>query len=170
MTQTRRLSTMAVVIAGVLAMSATALGGRPDKPGGGGGAEHPPGMTCAVGSPDNAYAFTNGFIIDFDSKNGGSACVDWTTTSATTWHVTVTGARSAGFNIRDSHPGDFCWNASGTDLTAAHTNGPLATGGGIPVAAIDACGTEYTDDAPSLVFTFHYRGSGKVKLSVQPTS
>ena len=29
MTQTRRLSTMAVVIAGVLAMSATALGGRP---------------------------------------------------------------------------------------------------------------------------------------------
>jgi hypothetical protein len=159
---TRRLSIVVLAVVAMMAIASTAMGAKPDKPdkpGNGGGGEHPPGQTCAVGSPDNAFAFTDGFTIDFDSKNGGSACVDWTTTAETAWQVTVTGnVRSTYFNIRDSHPGDFCWLGEGIDVIT----------GQIPVATLDACGTEYTDDADSLVFTFSYGGKGPVTLTVQP--
>jgi len=97
--------------------------------------DHPDGGTCEA-SGDPWIAATDAFTVTLADK---LTCVDWTTTKAATWKITATlnGAKSFNAHIRDSHPGDFCWRADGSFEETVIP--PL------PIAGIDACGTEYTD-------------------------
>jgi hypothetical protein len=181
---TIRRTLICLAVAWLTAMASPALaakGGGKGRPGDGGN-EHPPGLTCQEQAPDTAVTVTDAFTIDVaDTKS--VICIDWTTTIASEWDLTVTGPgiRSASANVRDSHPGDFCWLGSvdrkdledGTgSVTIAHSNGPLAVTGDwrpIPVAAIDACGTEYSDSAASLVLSLSVQGTGPVTIEVAAT-
>jgi hypothetical protein len=180
--KTRR-TLICLALAWLTAMASPALaakGGDKGKPDAG-GKEHPPGLTCQEQTPDTAFTATDAFSID-TNDTGSGICIDWTTTFASEWRLTITGPgiRGASANVRDSHPGDFCWRGAfdhadlrgGTgSVIISHSSGPLAVTGDwrpIPIAVTDACGTEYTDSAESLVLTVSYRGSGPLKIDVAP--
>ncbi len=180
-----RTTTLTTVVVMILAIATAALGAKPDnpgKPGGGGGAEHPDGATCAEQSGVLWAAEEDGFTVTFTADDPKTACIDWKTITASEWKVTVDGAdaRDFYFNIRDSHPGDFCWlggldrqelRAGVTTLVASHSKGELANlqnPGPIPASTINACGFEYTDDDPQLVFTIIYKGKAPVTVTVAP--
>lgn len=122
--------------------------------------DHPGGGTCEA-SGDAWIAATDGFTHTFNDK---LLCVDWTTTEQTSWTIELSGARSFYASVRDSHPGDFCWNISdGLEIP------------NLPIAAIDACGTEYTDLADPLekaipyALTVAYKGkTSSVTVTVCP--
>lgn len=120
------------------------------------------GNTCAESVEQGHLVFTetDGFAIVVDP--GEIGCVDWTTTIETEWLVTVDPSNAKGvyFNVRSSHPGDFCWldSLTGKDLrsglrtlTITHANGPLADGGPLPISTVAACGGD--DGNGSFVFT-----------------
>jgi hypothetical protein len=61
--------------------------------------------------------------------------------------------------VRGGHPGDWCRRADGTWERIETTEGEVystAVKDSIPIAAIDACGTEYTDlaDPPEAAIPF----------------
>ena len=126
--------------------------------------DHPDGGTCEA-SGDPWIAATDGFTVEFTDK---LLCVDWTTTKYATWRITVwpNGTRlAATATVRDSHPGDWCWRAEDTWQTIDTPDGRALTTvmDSIPIASIDACGTEYTDvadppaDAIPFALTIGYR-------------
>jgi len=143
--------------------------------------DHPDGLTCAeagYGGYDEAQTLTDGTDGTPLVVGAGRVCVDWTTTEASEWVVTVTdsgGAKGVIMSLRDSHPGDFCWQGvidvkrGDTELTMAHTMGPNATGGVIPMSVIDACGLEYTDSAASYVLIVELSGKPTTaKITIEP--
>ena len=103
--------------------------------------DHPDGATCeATGDSHGWITATDDFTVVLPDK---LLCVDWTTTKATAWRFTATTegrVQSVSATVRDSHPGDFCWNDGSGEFASAPTVSPI-----LPAAAIDACGTEYTD-------------------------
>ena len=176
-----RRTLICLALAWLTAMTSPALaakGGDKGKPDAG-GKEHPPGLTCQEQTPDTAFTVTDAFSIDTDAT-GSVICIDWTTTVASEWKLTVTGPgiRGASANVRDSHPGDFCWRGAfdhadlrrGTgSVIISHSSGPLAVTGEwrpIPIASIDACGTEYSDSDAALALTVVTRGSGPLHIEV----
>jgi hypothetical protein len=132
--------------------------------------DHPDGLTCA----DEVYGGYDESSTLIDGTDGiplvvgrGRLCIDWTTTQASEWVVTVTNpgaAKSVFMSLRDSHPGDFCWRGvidvkrGDTDVTMAHTNGAAATDDVIPISVMDACGVEYTDSAAPYVLIIELGG------------
>ena len=128
--------------------------------------------TCDTGDGLEVFTETDGFVIQFEPGNAG--CVDWTTTLETAWTVTVDPGRASSvyLNVRNSHPGDFCWvdtlssrdlKSGMTSLTITHANGPLADDGPLPVSVVGACGAEFDeDDADSFVFTVGPSGKPSV--------
>jgi hypothetical protein len=101
-------------------------------------------------------------------------CVDWTTTKESAWRFTATTegrVRSVFATVRDSHPGDFCWNDGSGQFSSAPTVSPV-----LPIAVIDACGTEYADlaDPPEgaipyvLTLTFKAHPTSVVTVTVEP--
>jgi len=111
--------------------------------------DHPDGHNCAdTHEPNEWIAATDGFTVEFIET---IFCVDWTTTKEADWRITIwpnsTPRASVWATVRDSHPGDFCWNADNTWQEIDTPDGLALTAvmSSIPVAAIDACGTEYTD-------------------------
>jgi hypothetical protein len=129
--------------------------------------------TCAASAGDGHQVFNeeDGFTITIPS--GHTGCVDWTTTVKTEWMVTVYPGRasSAYLNVRNSHPGDFCWlerlgprdlKGESTSLRITHSNGPLGDGGLLPISEIGACGDEYADGNAAFVLTV--RPSGKPSM------
>lgn len=120
--------------------------------------DHPDGGTCEA-SGDAWIAETDGFTAVFTEK---LLCVDWTTTKAADWRITVwpnTGAKASVWaTVRDSHPGDWCWRADDAWQEIDTPDGLAVTAvmSAIPAAAIDACGTEYTDlaDPPADAIPF----------------
>lgn len=90
-----------------------------------------------------------------------SLCIDLTNDAPATMTITVTGsqnANSVGGNVKDSYPGDVCALFDMIDLRDATTG---STSVSIPGSAIDACGTLWTDDLPSLVSSVVVAFSGK---------
>jgi hypothetical protein len=178
--RTGLIGLIAVSLIAMMPPALAAKGGSPGKPGG--GAEHPPGLTCREALGDEAFAATGAFTLDLADGTDAPICIDWSTTTATEWWVTVTGdgLRGAYVNLRDSHPGDFCWRGTldrgdlrgGTaGLTIEHSSGPRAPSGEwrpIPIAAVDACGTEYTDSAAPYALTVSLKGSGPATIEVVP--
>jgi hypothetical protein len=133
--------------------------------------DHPDGGTCEA-SNDAWIAATDEFTVEFTDK---LLCVDWTTTKQADWRITVwpNGTReSVWATVRDSHPGDWCWRAEDTwqAIDTAQGRALTAVMDSIPVAAIDACGAEYTDlaDPPrdaipfALTIGYKWRSSGVV--------
>lgn len=116
--------------------------------------DHPDGATCEA-SGDPWIAATDGFTATLTDK---LTCVDWTTTKEAVWTISVelNGARTFNAHIRDSHPGDFCWRS---DASFESTVTSV-----LPIAAIDACGTEYPDladppeDAVPYALSLFYKG------------
>jgi hypothetical protein len=150
--------------------------------------DHPEGLTCAqevYGGYDEWLTLTNGTYIDGTDEHkplvvgSGRLCIDWTTTKATEWLVTVTdpgAAKSVFMSLRDSHPGDFCWRGvidvkrGDTDVTMAHTNGAAATDSVIPISAMDACGVEYTDSAAPYVLIIELGGKPTTaSITIEPS-
>lgn len=173
-----------LIVTALFALAPTALaakGGKPDKPGS--PPEHPDGLTCQEQVGAGAFAGTDAFTLDLPADTPSIICIDWTTTTTETeWLVTIAGAgiRGASFNVRDSHPGDFCSRGTfdrkalsegAASVVVEHSSGPLAPTGAwrpIPIAVLDACGFDYTDSADSLVLTISYRGTGPFTVEVSP--
>lgn len=177
-----RLATaLAIAVALLLILAGPAAGGpdvdcelRPNHPNcqdPGPLPDHPDGATCEA-SGDAWIAETDEFTAEFTDK---IFCVDWTTTKEAVWRITVwpNGSKaSAWATIRDSHPGDFCWRAENTWQPIDTPQGPALTTvtNSIPIADIDACGTEYLDvaDPPEkaipyvLTFGYKFKTSGVV--------
>ena len=136
------------------------------------------GSSCAESIEQGHQVFSETDEFEIVVNPGEVGCVDWTTTMKTNWLVTVSpgSANSVRFNVRDSHPGDFCWldtlgikdiKTGLNTLTITHSNGPLANGGGpLPISSVGACGT-WDDEAPSFVFTISPSGKpSPVTISV----
>lgn len=127
--------------------------------------DHPDSGTCeeAWPHPDAWTAATDEFRVEFSDK---MYCVDWTTTKEAEWRITVSGPKVVGATVRDSHPGDFCWLSENTWQPVVTSDGPgwTTVTNSMPEAAIDACGTEYSDVAETpdkaipYVLTLSYRG------------
>jgi hypothetical protein len=145
--------------------------------------DHPEGLTCAdevYGGYDESSTLTDGTDGVPLVVGGGRLCIDWTTTQASEWVVTVTNpgaAKSVFMSLRDSHPGDFCWRGvidvkrGDTDVTMAHTNGAAATDDVIPISVIDACGDEYTDSAAPYVLIIELGGKPTTAyITIEPSS
>ncbi|MEE8332197.1 MAG: hypothetical protein V3R84_10555, partial [Acidimicrobiia bacterium] len=152
----------------ITAVVPVAAKGKPDKPP---IPDHPDGLTCAeaeYGGYEEAQTLTDGGVLEVGADR---VCVDWTTTEESEWVVTVADpgrAKDVIMSLRDSHPGDFCWQGKidlkrgATEVTMAHTMGSNATGGAIPKSVTDACGDVYTDSAASYVLI--------IELSGRPTT
>ncbi len=136
--------------------------------------------TCAATAGDRHQVFNeeDGFTITIQA--GDTGCVDWTTTVETEWTVTVDPGRTSSvyLNVRNSHPGDFCWldnlgpkdlKGGPTSLTITHANGPLGDGGPLPISEVGACGDEYADGNAAFVFTVGPGGKpSMVTVIVEP--
>ena len=147
--------------------------------------DHPDGVTCAealtvYGADHETVTLTDGTDGTPLTVGTDPVCIDWTTTIASKWVVTVTDpgdAKSVNLSLRDSHPGDFCWlgtidlKRDTTQVTISHSNGPNATGGAIPVSIADACGDEYIDSSDPYVLTIRLGGKPTAaEMTIEPAS
>jgi hypothetical protein len=168
MTNTRRLLILVVALATALAFATTATAKKPV--GGPPGQEPRAGYTCAEaaelgGLGEFTVATWNGTGIlgtyRFSSSDP-SLCIDLSNDAGATLTITVTAFENAagvGGGVKDSHPGDKCAVFDPIYLPAED----LSTSLEIPTATANACGTEWTDDAESLVFFVAPFFSGKFK-------
>lgn len=169
------LLTLAVAVLAVPLGAASAKGG-PKPP--------PEGVTCAeyvalYDQPDEVFQETDGFTI---TVGPGFSCVDWTTSQASTWNVVVEDYPTRSFSgvmfaVKDSQPGDLCWEFADAELTRLQLNAGVdtLTSPLIPAAAVDACGTRFTDTGEGneqLVFMvasmMPKNAEGTVTISVVP--
>ena len=167
MKKTWILLAVVAMIAALLAAPGTALakgghGNRPDKT---------PGVTCAE-FPDHysrdawssfgVWSYPEDgatFIVDLGP--GETACWDVSGTIGGTWTIDVASSyvRSLVLQIKDSIPGDICWQ---TQLGPG-TLGATVTADGMPAAGLNACGEKWSDDDPGLVFLAASGDSAKGK-------
>jgi hypothetical protein len=137
------------------------------------------GDSCATSADQGHQVFTESDGFEIVVLPGTVGCVDWTTTVAAEWLVTVDpgDAKSVSFSVRGSHPGDFCWrgwlgvqdirNGLRT-VTITHSEGPLANGLLLPISTVGACG-DWDDNAASFVFTVGSSGKASpVAVKVSP--
>lgn len=138
-----------LVLASVLALAISTLGssvGAKGKP----PPKHPAGQSCEESGRDFATwdeAAPDTFTATL-TPYAPYLCIDLTKSPTTpsemtTFKMTVThnGAKGLNFNVRDSHPGDFC---IGTQSVALDATNPTTFV--LPAATVNACGTEYSDN------------------------
>ena len=109
------------------------------------------GYTCAeyVGSEIESLAqptfMEDGFRLVL-TRDANTACVDLHDVGPAHWSLEVAMTRTNKYavSVKDSVPGDFCYHyrGSATTLTMGH----------LPGVGEDACGTEWADTSPGLVF------------------
>jgi hypothetical protein len=116
------------------------------------GVTHPEGLTCedfaaefGLGDLAEPDWSGNGFTLMLDSDVNG-ACIDLHGVEAAVWSVeaSLKSALKYSMSIKDSVPGDFCFVYGGND--------PTVFIGAMPGPSLNACGDEYTDSDPALVF------------------
>lgn len=163
MKKTWILLAVVVMVAGLLAAPGTALaakGGQGNKP------DKTPGVTCAE-FPE-LYSASDGFWFDaasggfsFNLKPGETACWDVSAEAAGDWTVAFTDSyvRSLVLQIKDSIPGDICWQ---TQLGPGQLDATV-TAQNMPGEAIDACGEKWSDSDDRLVFVAASGDSAKGK-------
>ena len=145
----RKLMMILVVLALLMAFPAVA------------GAKRPPseGLTCAKAYGESRFVDTrlwagNGDLSFTLTPGAGMICIDLTNQSQMKIEVAATnhGDATKGFVflVRDSHPGDIC--ESSYHWTAFADGDTDRFSFDVPVAAVNACGTEFNDGADSLVF------------------
>ena len=127
--------------------------------------EFKPGYPCEEGAAYDPVA--TDFEEVLDAAND-SVCVDVDSAAGDWTYTIVTAGRvnSLWMVVKDSQPGDFCYQA---DLWRRDI--PSEVKHWVPAAVIDACdgriaSRDYTDSADSLVFAAMYGGKGSVTISV----
>jgi hypothetical protein len=127
-------------------------------------------------------ANTDGTFHDFDltlTSRDNDTCIDISTTTPGSFTVEVTpvtpppkGKSSLHALIKDSHPGDHCGTVEGGPGSALNLNLKNETTGTIddvPAAAIDACGTGYTDTTAPLAFMLELTGRRGITAEITLT-
>ena len=125
-------------------------------------------LTCEERIPGSP-ALTNGFRVT------GIECVDWTTTSAGLWLVTVEdsgGASHIDVQVKNADIGDFCWvgHFGKKEVRLGKPKLTISLPGGepLPASTVGACGPE-DDAADSFVFRVGTRGTSlPVTVKVEP--
>lgn len=147
----RGILTWAVVLLTMLAATAPAIA-KPNK-------DPIPGGTCEGNWPnsDTWNAKEGPYTVTLDRSNG-PICLDFSSTHAAQYLVTVTDSDSAKAlyaKVRDSHPGDYCTEVELHRLRLNRsTTGEMTVpeSGLIPASKLDACGTVFSDSDPRLTF------------------
>ena len=174
-----------VLLALALGILAVPLGAASAK----GGPKPPPdGVTCeeyarVYGGLSGTFVEVDGFTI---TVSAGFSCVDWTTSDAGHWKVVVEEYPTRSFSgvmfaVKDSQPGDLCWEFADAELTKRQLDGGLntLTSPMIPAAAVDACGSQsrFSDTGAGneqLVFMvasmMPLKAEGTVTIRVEPTT
>jgi hypothetical protein len=168
----RRVLVLAFMLAMVTVLAAPVTAKPPTDP------KKPPhstqqdGVTCLEAADDFAHppvawdADSGPLIITLTPK-ASIACIDVASSIAADYRVKIVrhrNLRTAAAWVKDSQPGDVCHHYSEIELPAGLTMP------GIPASEVDACGVEWTDDDPALVFAvsaaFSRGPSGWVEVQI----